>query len=127
MGYIIENRVIRAALLERMYTFSNIDFICPATIDDIQIKQDEVRLILQGGGSISGQLLVGADGGRSQVREAMEITSIGWPYYQKGVVATVANITESSQHRLATFPCHRAFGFFTFKRWTQLDCLEHYS
>ncbi len=90
MGHIIENRVVRAALLERMQTFPNIDFICPAELAAIELAGHGVKIGLQDGGQLTGALLVGADGGRSQVREAMGISSVGWSYRQKGVVAIVS-------------------------------------
>ena len=108
MGHIIENRVIQASLLERMQSFSNIDFICPVNIEDINVEQQVVEMLLQGGRTLKAQLLVGADGGRSQVREAMGITTVGWPYQQKGVVAVVeTSLGHSStawQRFLATGP-----------------------
>ena len=89
MGYIIENRVIRAALLERMYEYSNVDFICPASISSIDVQAEQVEATLSDGRVLSAQLLVGADGGRSQVREFMGVSTLGWSYQQKGVVAVV--------------------------------------
>lgn len=89
MGYIIENRIIRAALLERMAQFSNIEFLCPVTIESVALQPERVEVLLQDGRKLTSQLIVGADGGRSQVREVMGVDSIGWPYQQKGVVAVV--------------------------------------
>jgi len=90
MGHIIENRVVRAALLERMQACPNVDFICPAEISGIKVAEAGVQVSLLDGRLLDAQLLVGADGGRSQVREAMGISVVGWPYQQKGVVAIVA-------------------------------------
>ena len=108
MGYIIENRVIRTALLERMQTFSNIEFICPATINEIHVEPDNVTMSLSNGRLLSGELLVGADGGRSFVRETVGITTVGWPYQQSGVVAVVSttqsHCSTAWQRFLATGP-----------------------
>jgi len=89
MGHIIENRVIRAALLKRIDEYENIHFICPARLTSWQNDDDALYLTLADGSKITTSLLVGADGGRSWVREQAGISHYGWPYDQSGVVAVV--------------------------------------
>lgn len=89
MGHIIENRVIRAALLKRIEEYENIYFICPARLTSWQNDDEALHLTLADGSKITTSLLVGADGGRSWVREQAGISHYGWPYDQSGVVAVV--------------------------------------
>jgi len=89
MGHIIENRVIRAALLKRIADYSNIDFICPASLASWQRDDHIVHLTLSDDTKIQTSLLVGADGSRSQIREQADISHYGWSYHQSGVVAVV--------------------------------------
>lgn len=89
LGHIIENRVIQTALLKRINDFDTIEFICPATLESVAFKSDLATLVLHGGRSIETRLVVGADGGRSQVRALAGIKTRGWQYDQKAVVATV--------------------------------------
>ena len=89
LGHIVENRVIQAALLERLYTFSNITFLCPASVTSVSITGDGAYVGLEGGGQLTAKLVVGADGAHSKVRQLAGITTRGWSYAQKGVVATV--------------------------------------
>ena len=99
MGHIVENRVVRAALLARLDELPNIHFICPAALESWQREDKGLRLMLADGVEIKTSLLVGADGGRSRVREQAGITCYGWPYGQKGVVAVVE--TELSNQKTA--------------------------
>ncbi len=90
MGHIIENRVVRAALLERMEAFDNIELLCPASISKYDVDDRSVIMELADGRRISAALLVGADGGRSKVRALAHINTTGWSYDQMGVVTTAA-------------------------------------
>ena len=89
LGHIIENRVILAALLERMAAFDNITLHCPATPVQMQRDEQGVSLSLSDGQTLHSQLVVGADGANSWVREQAGIDTIGWPYGQSALVATI--------------------------------------
>jgi len=96
LGHIIENRVIQKTLLDRMTTLGNIEFICPARLSSMEINTDAADLQLEDGRQITTRLVVGADGGNSQVRQLAGIETRGWSYDQKAVVATVMT---SGSHR----------------------------
>ncbi len=89
LGLIIENRVILAALLERMAEFDNITLHCPAKVASMQRDDRHASLTLDDGQTLRGRLVVGADGANSWVREQVGIDTIGWPYEQSAVVATI--------------------------------------
>ncbi len=94
LGYIVENRVIQTALLERLRSFSNITLLCPASVVSMAITADGVQVDLSQTGlnqvhSLTAKLIVGADGAHSKVRQLAGIATRGWSYAQKGVVATV--------------------------------------
>jgi len=89
LGYVVENRVIQKALLDRMTTLENVEFICPARLASMDINAESAILQLEDGRSITARLVVGADGGNSQVRQLAGIGTRGWSYEQKAIVATV--------------------------------------
>jgi 2-octaprenylphenol hydroxylase len=89
LGHIIENRVILAALLERIAAFANIDIYCPAQISAISREAKQVSVSLADGQTLQARLVVGADGADSLVRREAGIETIGWAYDQTAVVATI--------------------------------------
>ncbi|GAB4291607.1 MAG: FAD-dependent 2-octaprenylphenol hydroxylase [Thiohalomonadaceae bacterium] len=94
LGHIVENRVILAALLDRLGEFDNIDFLCPAHATGLQLGDEMAQLFLADGRTLTAQLLVGTDGTTSWVREQAGIDSTGWAYDQSALVATV----QTSRH-----------------------------
>lgn len=94
LGHIIENRVIQAALLNRLRSFGNITLLCPASVASVVITHDGAQVGLghadiNRGRPLTAALVVGADGAHSKVRQLAGIATRGWSYAQKGVVATV--------------------------------------
>lgn len=89
LGHIIENRVILAALLERMAKFDNVELLCPAQVAELDRDENAVTLTLADGRSFTAALIVGADGANSWVREQAGISTTGWSYEQTAVVATI--------------------------------------
>ena len=89
LAYIIENSVIQTALVERLYRFTNIHWVCPAEIADFDIKHDGSTVTLTDGRLLGARLIVGADGADSATRRAAGIDSQRLQLDQKGIVATV--------------------------------------
>lgn len=88
LGYIVENRLIQSALLQRLALCSNAKVIC-AKVIGVDAGADEVTVSLQGQGTIAGDLLVGADGANSACRRFMGLEMRGWAYRQRAVVSTI--------------------------------------
>jgi len=89
LGHIIENSVIQAGLWERLCELPNVQRFCPNTPKQLNITPQHASLTLDDGQVLQGALLIGADGGRSWVRDQMGFESKGWAYQQDAVVATV--------------------------------------
>ncbi|GAB6067319.1 2-octaprenyl-3-methyl-6-methoxy-1,4-benzoquinol hydroxylase [Methylothermus subterraneus] len=89
LGYIIENRVIQLGLLERLTEFGNIDLFCPARPVRIDYHPRSSAIELDDGKRLQARLLVAADGGQSQVRQAAGIGVTAWDYEQAALVLTV--------------------------------------
>ena len=89
LGYIVENRVIQLALLERLQEFSNIDLICPVSIQKIEYSSSVSQLYLDDGRSLTASVLVAADGGQSRIRGAVGLGVTSWDYQQQAMVINV--------------------------------------
>lgn len=89
LGYIVENRVTQLALLERLAGFGNVDLFCPAGIDYLEYRAEGSLVQLAGGNSLSGRLLVAADGGQSKVRLAASMGVTAWDYRQHALVISI--------------------------------------
>ena len=88
LGHIVENRVIVRALW-RALADTSVDVRSGRRIREQCCAEDGVALTLDDGSKIQAGLLVGADGSRSQVREAAGIEARREDYEQHAVVATV--------------------------------------
>ncbi len=88
LGWMIENRRIRSALAETVLE-AGITVLAPASVAAVAFEPDAAVVTLANGRRFAAPLVVGAEGRRSVVREAMGVGVVGWDYAQSGVVATV--------------------------------------
>ncbi len=89
IGYIIENSVMRSALIQQLKTHPNVSWYCPAEIRAIEINDRAVEIELTEQQQISTALLVGADGARSWLRDELAFATNTRDYQQQALVTTV--------------------------------------
>jgi 2-octaprenylphenol hydroxylase len=97
LGHIIENRVIQSALLKRVAALDTVELITPASVASFDVQADHVEVSLDNGRIINAALIVGADGGRSPLRELAGIKVSGWSYKQEAVVARIETSASHQQ------------------------------
>jgi 2-octaprenyl-6-methoxyphenol hydroxylase len=90
LGYMVENRHIRAALGAAVLANPNITVMAPSRLERVEAGAAAATVILADGQELTASLVVGAEGRTSTVRQQAGIGVIGWDYPQVGVVATVA-------------------------------------
>lgn len=100
LGYVVENHWLGRVLLDRLQQpdASRVDFICPAEVTAIEPGDEQMTLKLQQNGDIhtvTAELVVMADGGRSELRERM---GIGYQQQSYGQHAVIANISPDRDH-----------------------------
>lgn len=81
LGYMVENRVLQWALWQQMQQ-DNVTLRAPATLQSLQEKNAGWELTLDNDQKIHANLVVGADGANSQVRQLAGIGIHGWNYTQ---------------------------------------------
>jgi 2-polyprenylphenol 6-hydroxylase len=95
LGNIVENRNLQLASLQRCQQQKNIEFLCPAK----PAALSKNSLTLEDGRKLTADLIVGADGVQSLLRDWKYIQVHGWDYQQSAVVCTVT--TEKSHQKTA--------------------------
>ena len=89
LGHIVENRVIQLALWEALEGLGEIDLLCPTAVTALERGASSSRVSLTDGRVLEARLVVGADGRDSRVRALAGISTAGWEYDQRAIVANV--------------------------------------
>jgi 2-octaprenyl-6-methoxyphenol hydroxylase len=90
LGYMLENRYIRLALDKAVRERDDlIRYLAPMKVESFEVSPSGVAVRLANGEEIVADLLVGADGRKSFVRQSLDIATVGWPYPVTAIVATV--------------------------------------
>lgn len=88
LGSIIENNNIADALWQAVKQENKISCFCPDMLESIE-QENTVSIRLQSGALIKADLVLGADGASSKVRELIGLQSDKKDYGQRGLVAYV--------------------------------------
>lgn len=99
LGHVIIARELGQALFSRIEAAGQVDFICPAEVTAVQLRQDVVDITLTKNketNKLSSRLLVVADGTHSKIRQQLGIETRTKDYQQ---TAIVTNVTTEIPHR----------------------------
>ena len=91
LGYIVENRHIRRALIQAAEAEPAIRLLYGVSAEALSIGEASATLRLSDGLTVESPLAVAAEGRESLLREAQGIRSVSWDYPQIGIVTTVAH------------------------------------
>ncbi|MBX9745254.1 MAG: UbiH/UbiF/VisC/COQ6 family ubiquinone biosynthesis hydroxylase [Hyphomonadaceae bacterium] len=91
LGLMLEARHVRLALDRGVKARPSIKMIQPMSVTELARDPAGVTVTLASGETMRAPLLVGADGRRSFVRQAIGIRTIGWDYPVTAIVATIAH------------------------------------
>lgn len=99
MGYMVEDRILRPALLDAVKNHALITHLAPETVVAQQVTEASASLTLASGRVLTGSLIVGADGRQSGTAERAGIKRTGWGYDQTSLVCAIAH--EKPHHGIA--------------------------
>ncbi len=100
LATILESGRLQDALWQATVADASVTVHCPATIAAMVRDGARTRITLDDGSVLEAELLIGADGAASRVREWAGISSVLTPYGQSG---TVANFECARPHRGTAF------------------------
>jgi 2-octaprenyl-6-methoxyphenol hydroxylase len=89
LGYIVENRVLRRVLVERIGSLGNLSFLAPVSVGSVETSPYAAVAALSDGRRAVARLIAAADGHSSRLRRAAGIGTAEWRYRQTGIVTTV--------------------------------------
>ncbi len=90
-GYMIENRLLRAALYQTLAGIDGVTVLAPGSVEALELGPRRVEARLADGRRVVARLAVGADGRRSALRQWAGIGVLEWAYRQTSIVCTVAH------------------------------------
>jgi len=92
LGYVLPARTIGRVIHQAIAEMENIEIFAPASLLNASINEEAATLQLECNGQqidIKADLLIGADGAESQVREQFGINTTRWEYAQSAVIANL--------------------------------------
>ena len=99
LGVIVHNNIILEAIFNELEKIPEIKLIEDDSLMDIKHDPHKVEISTHAGLNITSELLIGADGSLSKVRDLSQIPIRTWSYQQQALVASV--VTEKSLNKTA--------------------------
>ena len=91
LGFIVENRAIRRALLDLARTLPTLTLAAPAEIAELDRSEARVDVRLTDGRSATAPLIALCEGRQSATRERIGVGVRQWSYGQTGIVCSLAH------------------------------------
>ena len=90
IGFMVEDRFLLSSLYDRLQD-TNVQIIRGKKAESFQVCENEALIKLSGGDTIKADLVVAADGKRSEIAKKAGISRFGWHYGQKALVSAVSH------------------------------------
>ena len=86
MGWIVENRFLRAGLLRRLAAHPRVELVAPDEVTETHRDPDRAELVLKTGRRLAARLVASAEGRFGAMREEAGIGARSWSYDQIAIV-----------------------------------------
>ncbi len=89
LGYVVEARILGAAVLDRLESLDDLEMLCPASLDELTVGDEAAEVsVIEGDQTrvLRGRVVVGADGAGSRVREQLAIDVRTLDYAQSAII-----------------------------------------
>ena len=91
LGYVVEDRYVRQAVLGRLKDGSGVDLVTGARVAGHDVAPGLATVQLSTGESIECRLLVGCDGTNSRIARRAGIQRLGWKYPQSNLTCSISH------------------------------------
>ncbi len=111
-GFVVEAREFGAVMMQALEQLPQVHLLCPATLLALHVDEQCCKVRYRQGdaeSSLTAQLVVGADGAESTVRQALGIEVERHDY---GQTAIICNVSPEQAHAGRAFECFTAGGPF---------------
>lgn len=134
LGHIVENRVTQQALWQCAEAQASVTLLAGQGVTGLDQQGDQAQVQLEGGGALHCQLVIGADGAMSRLRDLAGIGVQRDQYAQQAMVVSVRyrgaveDITWQAFHPSgprAFLPLHAAGPDFPGESWASLVWYDH--
>lgn len=102
LGFILEESLIRKALLEKISTLDNILLLPHSPVERVHEHIDSIQ-VDSGDRQWFGKLLLVTDGAQSPTRQLLQVPLTSWSYHQAALVATVQTALPHQQTAFQVF------------------------
>src|SRR5688500_9727010 len=96
LGHIVEDALLRTVLADKLAEVREAQLVIGAEIESVEARRNEVVVALKDGGSLTGAVLLAADGSDSTVRRLNDLPVMGHRYEQSAVVT---HVTSAGDHQ----------------------------
>ena len=90
-AFIVENARLRQALYETADGLADVTLIAPETVAGLELGEANAAITLGGGGKLTANLVVAADGQRSALRKMAGFKIVEWTSDQAAITGTIAH------------------------------------
>ena len=122
LGYVIENRTLGTELMSRLQQLPQIDYLCPAQLENLQQDEHGVEVFIRHQTAIKKlrcKLLIAADGAMSRTRELAGLQLQRSDYGQSAIIA---NVQTEYAHNNVAYERFTETGPLAFLPMTQNRC-----
>ena len=99
LGWIVENQMLRRALVEYARALPNLALLAPLAVEAVAASPAAAVATLSDGQRLPARLVAAADGAASRLRQGAGIGTLEWRYRQTAIVATMRH--ERPHHGIA--------------------------
>jgi 2-octaprenylphenol hydroxylase len=96
LGHIVEDTLLRTVLSDKLAATREAQLLIGAEIESIDAQSNDITVALKDGGTLSGAVLLAADGTESTVRRLGDLPTAGHRYEQ---MAVVTHVTSAGSHQ----------------------------